>query len=365
MRTVYFIQSKFPKDPRELNGLFNRWEEYGASVGESTGNNPITIVSLASRLNLKDQFNNLCIVSESSSFLLNLYCTIRDIQSRENGATLVAGDNQIAFLFCFLVKIICPSKIRVQIQFHGDIYSFRMNGGCKGLLRSITSRIALKFSDSIRIVSQFQESEILSISQKQLKRFVVAPIPIDYSKIPLESEIVDNFDIALVGRLQEERGIPEAVSILKVLITKHPNLRVVIVGDGPLREIAVQNLRGELDRGSVQFLGPLFGAELRSIYAQSRVLLSTAPREGYGLTLREGALSGMRIVARDSDGARQASKDFPESFTLFATSEQAVASIPSLLDMDRIPKSYSKFMNYQLKRDKEGLDRLINSWTLD
>ncbi len=365
MRSVYFIQSKFPKNSGELNSLLNRWEYYGARVRECSGDNLITIVPLASRLNFNDQFNNLRTVSRSSNFLVNLYCTIRDIRSRENRTTLVAGDNQISFLFCFIVKIILSSKIRVQIQFHGDIYSLRMNGGFKGLFRGITSRFALNFSDSIRIVSQFQESEILSISEKPLKRFVVAPIQIDYSKIPLESEIVDNFDIAVVGRLQEERGILEAVSILKVLITERPNFRVVIVGDGPLRENAVQNLRREIDGGSVQFLGPLFGSELRAIYAQSRVLLSTAPREGYGLTLREAALSGMRILAKDSNGARQAAKDFPGSFTLFATSDQALHSIPSLLNMDRSPKDFSKFMNDQRRRDKDGLDRLIRSWTSD
>jgi len=365
MRAVYFIQSKFPTNHVELNDLLKRWESYAASVKESSGKDPITIVSLSSRLNLKDQFDNLRTLSESSSFFLNLYFTIRDIQNRETSATLVAGDNQQSFLFCIIVKIICPSKIRIQIQFHGDIYSFRMHGGYKGAFRSIASRIALKLSDSVRIVSRFQKSEILSISQRPMKQFVVAPIPIDYSKIPLKSEILENFDIAMVGRLQEERGIIEAVSILKGLLSEKPNLRIVIVGDGPLRENVIQNLQGEVDAGSVQLLGSLFGAELRSVYAQSRVLLSTAPREGYGLTLREAALSGMRILARDSNGARQASDDFPESFTLFATSEQALQSIPFLLNMARSPKGYSQLMDDQRKRDEEGLERLINSWILD
>ena len=365
MRTVYFIQSKFPTNHGEFNALYKRWEEYGARVRDRSGQNRITIVSLASRLNLKDQFNNLGTLTKSTNFFLNLYFTIRDIQSRENSSTLVAGDNQLSFLFCFIVKIICPSKIRIQIQFHGDIYSFRANGGYKGIFRSITSRIALKLSNSIRIVSRFQESEILSISERPRKQFVVAPIPIDYSKIPLESEILDNFDIAMVGRLQEERGIIEAVSILKVLLSEKPNLRIVIVGDGPLREDVIQNLQGEVDSGSVHFLGSLFGNELRSIYAQSRVLLSTAPREGYGLTLREAALSGLRILARDSNGARQASEDFPKSFTLFATSDQAIHSIPSLLNMARSPEGFSKFMDDQRKRDEDGLERLINSWIFD
>ncbi len=365
MRTVYFIQSKFPTNQGEFNALYKRWEEYGARVRDSSGQNPITIISLASGYNLKDPLKNLRTVSESSNFLLNLYFAIREIQNRESSCTLVAGDNQLSFLFCFIVKIICPSKIRIQIQFHGDIYSFRANGGYKGIFRSITSRIALMLSDSIRIVSRFQESEILSISKRPIKQFVVAPIPIDYSKIPLESEILENFDIALVGRLQEERGIIEAVSILKVLLSEKPNLRIVIVGDGPLREIVIQNLQREVDSGSVHFLGSLFGKDLRSIYAQSRVLLSTAPREGYGLTLREAALSGMRILARDSNGARQASEDFPESFTLFATSDQAIHSIPSLLNMTRSPEGFSKFMDHQRMRDEEGLERLINSWISD
>jgi len=365
MRTVYFIQSKFPTNQGEFNALYKRWEEYGARVRDSSGQNPITIISLASGYNLKDSLKNLRTVSESSNFLLNLYFAIRDIQNRENSCTLVAGDNQLSFLFCFIVKIICPSKVRIQIQFHGDIYSFRANSGCRGIFRSITSRIALNLSDSIRIVSRFQEPEILTISKRPIKQFVVAPIPIDYSKIPLESEILENFDIAMIGRLQEERGIIEAVSILKVLLSEQPNLRIVIVGDGPLRENFVQNLQREVDGGSVHFLGPLFGKELRSIYAQSRVLLSTAPREGYGLTLREAALSGMRILARHSNGARQASEDFPESFTLFATSDQAIHSIPYLLNMARSPKGYSKFMDDQRKRDEEGLKLLINSWISD
>lgn len=365
MREVYFIQSKYPNNTEDLHFLLKRWDMYGAVVRSGTGSTSIVIVSLKSCLRLNDQYSNLQTISDSSHFLINLYATIRDIQRKKYHVTLVAGDNQISFFFCSIVKMFFPSKVRIQIQFHGDIYSFHIGDGYKGILRSLTSRVALRFSDSIRIVSQFQKSEILRIYQIPLQRFVVAPVQIDYSKIPFNSEIIDGFEVAIVGRLQKERGVIEAVSILKALVKEQPNLRVAIVGEGSLRGYVTRSLEKEIEGGSVQILGPLIGSKLRFVYAQSRVLLSTAPREGYGLTIREAALSGMRILARDSEGARQASRDFPESFTLFTNLNQAISAVPFLLNMERSPKGFLNFMQDQQKRDKGSLERLIQSWTQD
>ena len=164
MRSVYFIQSKFPSNPIELNALINRWEIYAEKIREKTQIRVITIVSLGSMIPLQKEFIGLRSFSKKPNFFSNLYLVVKEINSSDVKATLVAGDNQLSFIFCLIGKILSISKIRVQIQFHGDIYSYSKVGGFRGVVRVLTSRIALRFADSVRIVSQFQESEIQNIT---------------------------------------------------------------------------------------------------------------------------------------------------------------------------------------------------------
>ena len=220
-------------------------------------------------------------------------------------------------------------------------------------------------ADSIRIVSEFQEHEIRGLVPEIHAKFIIAPISIDYIKIPKAEEHKDLYDVAIIGRFHYERGIDQALLIIRQLLFKNPRLRIVFVGSGVEMKMIVHHLKDEISNGSVSVLGALPSEKLRSIYAQSKVLLSAASREGYGLTLREAYLSGLTVVARDSSGSREAARDFPSRFSLFNSVDEGVSQILKALRNHSPATDLSVSIREQQSRESAALERLIQSWTKD
>jgi len=266
-------------------------------------------------------------------------------------------------VLAIFLKLKNSAKVRIQIQFHGDIYTFGINRGIRGFLRVCLSRIAIHFSDSIRIVSKFQAEEILSFSPNSIQKFVLAPIPIDFSRIAM-AEIEKDIDLLFVGRLQEERGITELVKIVTALTGSTPAIRIAIVGHGPLLPYLNQELEQQLSAGSVSLMGFVDGINLQQIYSRTKILISTAPQEGYGLVVREAALSQILVIARESKGVAEAKVIFPSSIETFRTTTEAVNLIHRGL-AGEIGKIQINQLDEQQRSDKENLTRLINSWVID
>lgn len=365
MRSVYFVQCKYPTNLNELKILLERWNSYGAKLHQITGANHITIISPFGIPKCDNEFSNLRFLSSSNGFLSNLKIVYNEIKAQKITATLVSGDLQFSLLFCILISVLLGSSVKIQTQFHGDVYSLRANHAFKGILRIIGSRTAVKCSDSIRVVSKFQEFELKKHFKKIRADFVVSPIPIDFSKIALPQEFAKYYDLAFVGRLHYERGIPEAISILKNLVAEMPEIKVVIVGQGPEEGNIRKSLHKEISMGAIELFGVARPFELRRIYGSSQVLLSTAPREGYGLTLREAVLSGVHVVARNNLGTREAAVNFPGAFSLFNDFDEAVRAIRIGLNQNEKLNDVSNFIREQQERESIGLENLVNFWVRD
>jgi glycosyltransferase involved in cell wall biosynthesis len=257
---------------------------------------------------------------------------------------LVCGDNQKSLLIGIYLKLFNRSKVRIQTQFHGDTYTFRFNKGLRGIIRVCLSRIGIIFSDSIRVVSEFQMGEINSFAPKSHQKFVIAPIPIDYSRIaiPLNNKTID---LSFIGRLHQERGIVELIQIINLVKDAFPEISIVIAGDGPMRPLVEQQLSYWIDKGDVTMRGYLSGDQIHDLYSETKVLISTAPREGYGLTLREAALSQVLVIARHSKGACEAQNSYPEQITTFSTLNEAITLVQESLNQKLIQPHLVKLMH--------------------
>jgi glycosyltransferase involved in cell wall biosynthesis len=84
--------------------------------------------------------------------------------------------------------------------------------------------------------------------------------------------------VLYVGRLSEEKGVPE-------LLVATSGLPRVIVGDGPLRDNIPE---------AVGFVSP---AELGPFYERSAIVVCPSRREGYGAVAREAMAYGRPVVA--------------------------------------------------------------------
>lgn len=366
MRKIIFVQSKLPIDNESFRQVTLRWEKYGEFLQSQDGLGDIWLFTPSSRnVNLKhlseiSHIKKFTSVESESSVFKRLRALQKEIKSCGSRATLVCGDNQQSLLMSLYLKLRLKSLVGVQIQFHGDTYSFSVNRGLKGILRALLSRIGIVFADSIRIVSKFQENEIKRIWQKASNKFVLAPIPIEISKIA-KFHSSNKYDLAFIGRLHSERGIDDLVELIKNLKSIRPTTSIAIAGDGPLRLYIAEELSKWIDDSSVSLKGFLDGPGISNLYSETKVLVSTAPREGYGLTLREAILSNVQVIVRRSEGALEAKAAYPDGINTFTTIQQAVELI--LIKLDEDAQSWNpRLLENQIKSDQGAMKRLIGSW---
>jgi len=369
MREIIFLQVKFPKDDLELLSLFERWNKYGEIVRQYSGQAAIWLFSLnfqqgkqAQQLKVQN-IKFFKSVERNVNTLRRVFALMRAIQQSRSRFTLVCGDNQKSLLIGIYLKLFIGSKVRIQTQFHGDTYTFRFNRGIRGILRVCLSRIGITFSDSIRIVSKFQAEEIISFAPKSHEKFVLAPIPIDYSRIaiPLKSK---TFDLTFIGRLHQERGIVELIKIIKLVKDASPEIKIIIAGDGPMRLQIEKQLSYWIEKGDILMRGYLSGKQILDLYSETKVLISTAPQEGYGLTLREAALSQVLVIARYSKGACEAQNLYPDQIRTYSNLSEAFNLVQESLNEKVFTAPTSK-IDTQKQLDSESLIRLVKSWLDD
>jgi glycosyltransferase involved in cell wall biosynthesis len=298
-----------------------------------------------------------------SGRIRRLYELVQEIKYEKGPVTVVCGDNQQSLIVGLFLKYHFKNLIRIQIQFHGDTYSWISAKSLQGVVRVLLSRLGIVFADSIRLVSIFQFREVGEISNFANSKFVLAPIPIDFSRVA-KSPMVVKFDVVSIGRLHSERGVSEFLEIVKMLKNVTPGIRIAVVGDGPLRKRVEGELSKWLVDSTVTMTGFLTASEIYKVYASSKILLSCAAGEGYGLTLREAVLSNVSVVAKESEGSLEANECYPERIDLYQSKQQAVELILRRLIEPRL-KNLPQIIEAQSKRDIEGLNRLIDSWLIN
>jgi glycosyltransferase involved in cell wall biosynthesis len=107
--------------------------------------------------------------------------------------------------------------------------------------------------------------------------------------------------ILTVARLAADKGQDSGIEVLALLREEFPNLRYILVGEGP-DEARLRNLAADanvMDR--VGFAGPMLDDELPEAYATATIYLdlSREPREtgeGLGMSLIEAAAAGLPAV---------------------------------------------------------------------
>ena len=97
----------------------------------------------------------------------------------------------------------------------------------------------------------------------------------------------------IVGRVAAEKNLPFAMECFRKMRERLPDLRCVVVGDGPLRE----KLRTE--HSFVHFVGMQTGEDLARHYASADILLFPSETETFGNVLLEGMASGLITVSHD------------------------------------------------------------------
>ena len=359
------------KRTQSISDLLNRLNNYGRAFQALVGTSEAKLVIFATysgnsiELELQEKYEYLEIYtakSKSWRILRQTRLLLRLIKFQGNTSRLlIAGDPIAGFLTTFMVKLISFGRHSIQVQFHGDIYVRPLAIIAKDYLRWVLARIQFHIADSVRVVSRHQYDDLLRISSSKSRKVFIAPIPID--PIYFSADLTkDRISIGFIGRLHLERGTEILRQIISGLLGEFPDIKILIIGDGPEKNGLMREFRDEVATGIISFLGWLTKPAVLQELEVMKILISAAPSEGYGLAIREAALAGVHVVAKSSDGANSALKDFPEHVTIFSDSMSAILAIRELLEVEISKEATDLARQQQLEIDYSAIRTLVQTW---
>ena len=102
-----------------------------------------------------------------------------------------------------------------------------------------------------------------------------------------------DFIILFVGRLGEEKNVEFLINSQKNLVKKHPNIKLIIVGDGPDKE-KYEQLTRKLDlENNIIFTGKTSWDEMPYYYQVADIFATASKTETQGLTVIEAMASNV------------------------------------------------------------------------
>jgi glycogen synthase len=138
--------------------------------------------------------------------------------------------------------------------------------------------------------------------------------------------------IGYAGRLVYEKGVQDLIAALPQLRAEHPDMRVVIAGDGPHRAELQEEVRRLKLQRSVSFAGFLGEGELPALMAATDALVVPSIYEPFGLVALEGASAGAPLAVAQTGGLAEIVEPGVTGVTFPAKNPDALAaSVGTLL----------------------------------
>ena len=110
------------------------------------------------------------------------------------------------------------------------------------------------------------------------------------------------FTFLFSGQLIERKGVDLLLRAFTTASQKRGDLRLRILGDGPLRERLHAQVPEGL-RSRIEFLGFAPWEQLPDIYAAADALVVPSRHDGWALVVNEALAAGMPVIASDAVGA--------------------------------------------------------------
>jgi phosphatidylinositol alpha-mannosyltransferase len=165
--------------------------------------------------------------------------------------------------------------------------------------RRLSARIAVSEAAETFVASRFPDDGLRLIPNGVDTRLFARAEP---ARLP------EGRRILFVNRLEPRKGFRVMVEAFHRLTSTHPNLVLVVAGDGPERD-AIRHLPYAV-REQVIMLGNVPHDRLPSLHAASEVFCAPATgRESFGIVLVEALSSGLPVVASDIPGYREVVRD--------------------------------------------------------
>lgn len=253
----------------------------------------------------KKLITNLPIWPKWSLALVEIYLLVK----KEKIEIIWAGQVLPLGTICLLTKKLL--KIPYFISLHGtDLLTAQKNNHKKKLLK-----IILDQAEFITANSQFTKNEILKLGIAETKIIIIYPCP---NEMPVTNknilnELINEYQlqnkklILSVGRLVQRKGQELVIKALPSVIKKFPEVKYLIIGQGPLKnhllnlinQYQLENYVYILDNINTDLL-PYF-YQLTNLFILTPITINNEV-EGLGMVFQEAALFAKPIIGSFNGG---------------------------------------------------------------
>jgi len=219
-----------------------------------------------------------------------------------SGADVVDCQN-FPYFSCFSAKAASVRRgVPLVVTWHevwGDYWYDYL--GRRGVFGKAVERLAAGLTDHHVAVSPSTARALAGLG-------VAGPVPvvpngIDLSRIAAVAPAAEEWDVIFTGRLIREKNIDLLLRALVTVREEVPDLRALVVGDGPERPVLEALARDLGLDGAVTFTG--FLPDYESVIAAmkaSKVFVLPSTREGFGIAALEAMACGVPVVTTDHPG---------------------------------------------------------------
>jgi glycosyltransferase involved in cell wall biosynthesis len=192
-------------------------------------------------------------------------------------------------------------KIRSVHTYHGHLLHGYFNSILTGLIIRTEKLLALKTNILVAVGSKVRD-ELLFSGIGSIDQYRIVNPGLSISPLPKRQSVNDRFGldqnfryISWLGRLVKIKRPDRLLEIAYWLKVNYPDVRILVAGDGPLREeIEKKATQSHLP---IQFLGWVL--DIESVLAVSEIMILTSDNEGTPLSLIQAQMAGLPVVATD------------------------------------------------------------------
>jgi phosphatidylinositol alpha-mannosyltransferase len=210
-------------------------------------------------------------------------------------------------------------RIPVVATFHSGATRSRLFDLAAPALRRVARRVSIRIAVS-EAAAAFARARIGGT-------FEIVPIAVHVARFEraTPADLGSGRKLLFVGRLDARKGFPTVVAAFELVAENQPDLRLVVVGEGPDRA-AAGSLRPDL-RQRVHMLGAVPNPDLPPIYSACDVYLgSSVGGESFGVVLVEAMAAGVPVVASDIPGYRDVVRDDVDGLLVPPRDPEALAT---------------------------------------
>lgn len=236
------------------------------------------------------------------------------------------------------LKVAMRRKIPVLSAFHTNFHRYSSYYGL-GWIKTLTLSWLRRFHNRTggTLVPSDEIADLLQ--QEAFERVQVLPHGVDcdlFSPQKRSETLRESWGVTpdqqvllYVGRIAAEKNIPLAIAAYEKARAANPELKFVLVGDGPLRDSL------EKEHPEIEFAGVQTGETLSQYFASADAFVFPSVTETFGLVTLEAMASALPVVAFDMAAAHKFVESGSEGVVAEVDNDDAfIEALESLLSSD-------------------------------